>query len=134
MSRATRAHRRVHPPATVSVRPIGPDQIEVRTACRHAAYRTGYQLGEVVTERVAVAASIAHHHAMQTCFCMKALWPRYRTEASPADLDAMRDRFNTLWSRVEAQQRQRGFAVLDWEQAVREVAGETSSLSEEVRP
>ena len=126
MSKATRprAHRRAHPPATVSVRPIGPDQIEVRTACRHAAYRTGYQLGEVVTERTAVAASIAHHHVMNECRCMKALWPRYRTPTAPEDLMGLASRFNRMWAGIESQQRRQGYAVIDWAAAVREMVGE----------
>ena len=45
----------------VSTRPIGPNQIEVRTRCRHSGYRIGLQLGETVTQRVAVCTAIFHH-------------------------------------------------------------------------
>ena len=109
---------------TVSTRPIGPDQIEVRTRCPHAGYRIGYQLRADITERVAVCAAIGHHHMMQTCACMKSLWRRYRTPQAPADLDALRDRFNGFWSGVEAQQQARGFAVVHWPTALRQVIGE----------
>ena len=113
-----------HHRPTVSTRPIGPDQIEVRTRCRHAGYRVGFQLGEVVTQRVAVATAVMHHHVMEACACMRGLWPRYRTPTTPADLDGIRDRVNGLWADVEAQQRRQGYAVLNWPAAVRTVAGE----------
>lgn len=111
------------PRPTVSVRSIGPDQIEVRTACAHGAYRTGFQLGATVKERPAVASAIAHHHIMLACGCMAALWGRYRTPDAPADLDGLRERFNAFWSGVEAQQERQGYAVVNWPAAVRQVAG-----------
>lgn len=111
---------------TVSTCPIGPNQIEVRTACRHGAYRTGYQLGETVTERIALCSSLFHHHVIEGCSCMWALWPRYRVATVPADLNVMRDRFNTLWASVEAQHRQRGFALIDWPAAVQTLTGEVA--------
>ena len=130
MSKAPRprAHRRAHPSATVSTRPIdagpGIDAIEVRTVCPHGAFRIGYALVPTVTERAAVCAAIFHHHAIEGCGCMRALWPRCRTEKAPADLDGLRDRFERLWSGVEDQQRRQGYAVIDWTAAVRELAGE----------
>ena len=118
---------RHHP--TVSTCPIGdrPDQIEVRTACKHGTYRIGYQLGESVTDRVAVCAAIAHHACMEACQCMTALWPRYRTPEAPADLDGLVSRFNGFWSGLEAQQARRGYAVIDWGEAMRTLAGEAAS-------
>ena len=118
----TRHHHRQRP--TVSTRPIGPNQIEVRTACRHGGYRIGYQLGPTVTVRVAVCAAIAHHACMEACRCMTALWPRYRTPEAPADLAGLVSRFNGFWSGLEAQQRQYGVAVIDWPAAVKTLAGE----------
>ena len=115
---------RHHTRPTVSTRPIGPNQIEVRTACRHGGYRIGYQLGPTVTVRVAVCAAIAHHACMEACRCMTALWPRYRTPEAPADLAGLVSRFNGFWSGLEAQQRQYGVAVIDWPAAVKTLAGE----------
>ena len=124
-----RAHRRTHPPATVRVRPIpeyGDGAVEVRTSCRHATHRVGWQLGSTVTERAATTASIAHHAIMTECQCMTALWSKYRTPQAPEDLAGLASRFNRRWSSIEAQQRQRGFAIVDWGEAVREVAGEVT--------
>ena len=120
-----RAHRRARPPATVSVRPLpeyGTDAVEVRTVCKHATHRVGWRLGPTVTERAATTASIAHHAIMTECQCMNALWPRYRTETAPADLNGLRDRFNRMWEGIEDQQRRQGYAVIDWAAAVRELA------------
>ncbi len=111
---------------TVSTRPLGPSRIEVRTACRHGAYRVGYQLGETFTERAVLVAAIAHHHLLEGCGCMRALWPRYRTAAAPEDLDGLRERFNGLWADVEAQQRRQGYAVLNWAAALATVKGEVT--------
>ena len=49
---------------------------------------------------------------------------KYRTESAPADLDAMRDRFERLWSGVEDQHQRQGYALIDWAAAVRSLAGE----------
>ncbi len=57
---------------------------------------------------------------------MKALWPRYRTEATPADLDAMRDRFNAVWAGIERQQQQRGYAGVDWAATMQMLKGEVA--------
>ena len=115
---------RHHTRPTVSTRPIGPNQIEVRTACRHGGYRIGYQLGPTVTVRVAVCAAIAHHACMEACRCMTALWPRYRTPEAPADLAGLVSRFNGFWSGLEAQQRQSSVVLIDWAAAVRQLSGE----------
>ena len=125
----TRAHSRHRHRPTVSTRLIGdrPDQIEVRTACRHGVYRIGYQLGPTVTERVAVCAAIAHHACMEACQCMTALWPRCRTPEAPADLAGLVSRFNGFWSRLEAQQARQGYAVVDWGEAMLPLAGEAAS-------
>lgn len=113
--------------ATVSTRPLGPGQIEVRTACKHAACRIGWQLGDDLTERLAVAASLFHHAVEQGCRCMDPLWPRYRTPEAPVDLAGMVQRFTTVWAGVEAQQRRHGYAVIDWVAAVRVIAGERAA-------
>lgn len=112
--------------ATVSTRPISPNQIEVRTRCQHGGYRIGYQLGQVLTERAAVCAALFHHHTLVGCACMKTLWPRYRTATASADIDGLRDRFNAVWSGIEGQQRQRGFAVIDWPAALQALRGEVA--------
>ena len=104
---------------TVSTQPIGENQIEVRTSCRHGGYRIGYQLGETVTQRVAVCTAIFHHFTIDGCRYMAPMWPRYRTEHAPADLDGLRERFNGFWSGVEDQQRRQGYAVIDWPAVVR---------------
>ena len=71
-----------------------------------------------------MCAALMHHHVMQGCPCVRALWPRYRTAQAPADLDGLRDRFNGFWSGVEAPQRRLGHAVIDWAAAAQELAGE----------
>ena len=109
---------------SVSTRPIGENQIEVRTRCPHGGYRIGFQLGETVTQRVAVCTALFHHYTLEGCECMRPLWPKYRTEHAPADIDGMRERFERLWAGVEQQQRQYGYAVVDWAAAVRSLAGE----------
>ena len=131
MSKAPRprAHRRAHPPATVSVRPLpeyGDGAIEVRTSCRHATHRVGWRLGPSVTERAAMTASIAHHAIMEACACMTSLWSKYRTPQAPEDLDGLASRFNRLWAGVEDQQRRQGVAVVDLGEAARELAGEVA--------
>ena len=109
---------------SVSTRPIGPDQLEVRTACRHGAIRAGFQLDETITERVVTCTAIFHHAVDTSCACLAGHWRRYRTATCPEDLEAMRRRFEALWSGVEAQQRLQGFAVINWPAAMRAVAGE----------
>ena len=109
---------------TVSTQPIGENQIEVRTSCRHGGYRIGYQLGETVTQRVAVCTAIFHHFTIDGCRFMAPMLPRYRTEHAPADLDGLRERFERLWAGVEAQQRRYGYAMIDWAAAVQQVMGE----------
>ena len=121
-----RAHRRAHPPPTVSVRPLpehGDGAVEIATRCPHAGYRTGWQLGSTVTEHAATTASIAHHAIMEACTCMDSLWRRHRAPQAPEDLAGLVARFNRLWEGIEGQQRQRGFAVVNWDEAVRELAG-----------
>jgi len=110
----------------VSVQPIGPDQIEVHVRCRHDGCLTGFQLGEVVTERAAVCSAIMHFHLSSGCGCMRALWSRFRTAAAPADLDGVRDRFDHVWADVADQQTRQGYAVLDWAAAVQRVAGKVT--------
>jgi hypothetical protein len=112
---------------TVSARPIGPEQVEVRTSCRHGAYRVGYQLDADLTERGATCAAIFHHAVMRGCSCLAMQWRRYRTDRVPDDLDAMRRRFDVIWSGVEADQRRRGYAVLDWQAAIRVLVGEEAA-------
>ena len=108
----------------VRTRPIGPNQVEVRTACRHGAIRAGFQLDEAITERVAISTAIFHHAVDKSCACLAGHWRRYRTATCPADLEAMRSRFEGLWSDVQGQQRRRGYALIDWPAAVRELVGE----------
>ncbi len=125
MSRATRAHWRAHSAASVSTRPLGPDQIEVATRCRHATFRIGFALDAIITARVTVAAAVMHHATMAApdCRCMDAVWPRLRTPSSPADLAGLRERFNRVWAGIEAQNRAQGSTLVDWPAAVREVTG-----------
>jgi hypothetical protein len=106
------------------MRPLGLDQIEVRTACAPGVYRVGYQLGARVTEQPGVAAAIVHHHILDACGCMAPVWGRYRTPGAPNDLDGLRERFNTVWAGIEGQQRRQGYAVVDWAVTVRQLAGE----------
>jgi hypothetical protein len=54
---------------------------------------------------------------------MRVLWSRYRTAEAPADLDGLRERFNTVWTAIEGQQRRQGDAVLDWAAAMRQMVG-----------
>ncbi len=109
---------------TLTIRQLtGAGQVEVRTACRHGAYRIGYQLGDVLSERQAAAVSISHHHIMAACGCMAALWPRYRPETASADLDGLRSRFEGVWAGIEAQHQRQGYALIDWAAAVRQVRG-----------
>jgi hypothetical protein len=45
---------------------------------------------------------------------MGRLWVRYRTPDSPADLDAVRERFNAFWSATWRLSRStKGYAVLN---------------------
>jgi hypothetical protein len=111
---------------SVSVRPLeAPDQIEVRTACKHTAFRTGWQLGPSIDERAAVAASVGHHALQQNCRCMTPLWAKYRVASAPADLGGMAQRFNALWDGIEREQAEKGYALLDWQAAQRFVMGVT---------
>jgi len=75
--------------------------VEIRTACRHGAYRVGFALDRQVTERVAACTAVMHHHVMLDCACMWQLWPTYRTAAAPADLDAVRSEVNKAWAQLQ---------------------------------
>src|SRR5262245_22853317 len=114
-------NRRIKHHPTLSTRPIGPNQVEVRVACRHAAHRVGWQLGETVTLRVAATATIGAHSMEEGCTCLAGIWARYRTPEAPVDLAGLVARFTALWARIEAQQRRYGFAVIDWQAACAEL-------------
>jgi len=108
------------------VRPLPEPEhaVEVHTHCRHGGYRIGYQLDELITERIAVTCALFHPAAMLECRCMDRLWPKYRAEHAPVDLVAAAERFQVVWQDVEDQRRQQGYAVIDWWAARETVAGE----------
>jgi len=129
MSPPTRAKPRPPDRPSISVRPL-PDPehaVEVHTHCRHGGYRIGYRLDELITERIAVTCALFHHAAMLECRCMDRLWPKYRAEHAPADLEGASNRFQRVWDDVQDRRRRQGYAVINWGDAVDAVSGKAAS-------